>query len=66
MLFLHLAKTLDENANQNINSHITAHLVQAWFYLLLTFFFPTCIKGTQAILQIIRKSHNYFLFFLVL
>lgn len=58
MLFLHLAKTLDENANQNINTHTTAHLVQAWFYLLLIFFFPTCIKGTRAILQTIRKSRN--------
>lgn len=44
MLFLHLAKTLDENANQNINTHTTAHLVQAWFYLLLIFFFLHVLK----------------------
>lgn len=44
MLFLHLAKTLDENANQNINSHTAAHLVQAWFYLLLIFFFLHVLK----------------------
>lgn len=37
-MYMHIAKVLDENANQNINSHTTVHLVQAgnkFVYLFL-------------------------------